>query len=99
MHRPDCCNPNLSHGFMLNSWCCNYVITDFVNNYVFINFYYLGIIMHAIVIIMFCFACITRFVTESIALILKNFAQKNFTINLRLRMGECNERIICGCKF
>jgi len=53
MHRPDCCNPDLSHGFMLNSWCCNYVITGFVNNYAYIHFYYLGIIMRAIVIIMF----------------------------------------------
>jgi len=24
---------------MLNSWCCNYVITDFVNNYVCITFF------------------------------------------------------------
>jgi len=52
MHRPDCCNPDLSHGFMLNGWFGNYVITDFVNNYV-LFFYYLGIIMYAIVIILY----------------------------------------------
>ena len=33
MHRPDC-NPDLSHGFMLNGQFGNYVITDLVDNYV-----------------------------------------------------------------
>ena len=42
MHRPDYCNPGLSYCFMLTSWCCNYVTTDFVNNYVCITFLLLG---------------------------------------------------------
>jgi len=83
---------------MLNSWCCNYVITDFVNNYVCINFF-LGIIMYVIVIILFSFACTMHFVTELVEIIFKDFAQKNFALNLCLRIGECNEGIIYGYKM
>jgi len=83
---------------MLNSWCCNYVITDFVNNYVCITFF-LGIIMYVIVIILFSFACIMHFVRELIEIIFKDFARRNFELNLYLRKGECKEGIICGYKM
>ena len=82
---------------MLNSGCFNYVITDFVNNYVCILF--LGIIMYVIVIILFSFACIMHFVTELIEIIFKDFARKNFELNLYLRKGECNEGTIYGYKM
>ena len=39
MNSPDCWNPDLSHGFMLNVKFGNYVITDFVDNYVCIIFF------------------------------------------------------------
>jgi len=61
--------------------------------------FFLGIIMYVIVIILFSFACIMHFVTELIEIIFKDFAQKNFELNLCLRKGECNEGIIYGYKM
>jgi len=55
--------------------------------------------MYVIDIILFSFACIMHFVTELIEIIVKDFAQKNFELNLCLRKGECNEGIIYGYKM
>jgi len=55
--------------------------------------------MCVIVIILFSFACIMHFVTELIEIIFKDFARKNFELNLRLWKGECNEGIIYGYKM
>jgi len=65
----------------------------------YVLFFYLGIIMYVIVIILLSFACIMHFVTELIEIIFKNFARKNFELNFYLRKGECNEGIIYGYKM
>ena len=55
--------------------------------------------MYVIVIILFSFACIMHFVRELIEIIFKDFARRNFELNLYLRKGECKEGIICGYKM